>query len=233
MATDRSVYTMNGYRVIKLRMKNYDIINYTYIVIDTLSKQAAVIDPAWEMAKIVSVVEGYEVRLSKILVTHSHHDHVNLVEPLVELYNSAVFMSRQEIDYYRYSCKNLNALRDGEKVDLGETKIGSVLTPGHSAGSTCFSLPDAIFTGDTIFTEGCGVCFLPGGSPYKMFDSIQKVKKLISTDTLVFPGHSYKFEPGKNTEFLMEYNIYFQIEDRELFADFRMRQGNAGKRMFI
>lgn len=209
--------------VLKLKLGSF-IVNYSYIIIDRASKEAAIVDPAWELGKVTTTLDGLGVRLTQILLTHSHIDHVNLVSPLVELYNPMVFMSAKEIDFYGFRCKNLSPVCHLDSIKLGHTLIECLFTPGHTAGGMCFVLPDSIFTGDTIFIEGCGICNTQGGSPEKMFESIQMVKNMVHPNTLVYPGHSYGKEPGCSLSLLMDENIYFLIEKRGIFVNFRMRK---------
>jgi len=216
-------YVYKDYQALKLKL-GLSLINYSYIIIDKRSGEAAIVDPAWDPGKITAVLNEFGVRLTKILLTHSHVDHVNLVPALVRLYNPAVFMSGVEIDYYGFCGKNLNPASHLERIELGQTQIDCLLTPGHTAGGMCFMLPHIIFTGDTVFTEGCGICSLPGGSPDDMFDSIQMIKQKVHPDTLVFPAHSYGREPGYPLSFLLEENIYFVMENRDMFVRFRMRK---------
>lgn len=86
-----------------------------------------------------------------------------------------------------------------------------ILTPGHTAGGICFLLKDSLFTGDTIFMEGCGICNLDGGSPEKMFESIQKLKGFVSNDIKVFAGHSYGRQQGIKWKELLSENLYLAI----------------------
>jgi len=217
--------------VLKLKLGSF-IVNYSYIIIDRASKEAAIVDPAWELGKVTTTLDGLGVRLTQILLTHSHIDHVNLVSPLVELYNPMVFMSAKEIDFYGFRCKNLNPVCHLDSIKLGHTLIECLFTPGHTAGGMCFVLPDSIFTGDTIFIEGCGICNTQGGSPEKMFESIQMVKNMVHPNTLVYPGHSYGKEPGCSLSLLMDENIYFLIEKRGIFVNFRMRKNQKYLKSF-
>ncbi len=214
---------MNRYNVLTLRMKKEDVINYSYVIIDKTSKEAAIIDPAYELEKVEAVLHEYDAKLSKILITHSHSDHVDLVDRLVRMYNTQVYMSAREIEYYDYTCENLHSLEDKQTIDIGNTQISSLLTPGHTVGSMCFLLPDTMFTGDTIFTEGCGICNIPGGCPSSLFETVQHIKHAVRKDTVVFPGHSFGNGIGHTLGYLCTHNAYFDL-DRETFIYFRMRE---------
>lgn len=215
------------HELIILKVHFTAIINYSYLIIDPVYGEAAIIDPAWEMEKYLSTLSKYGVDLSAVFLTHSHYDHVNLVGALAKKFNPRVYMSRQEIDFYRFRCPNLTPFEDREIIPVGNTDITCLATPGHTLGGTCYYLPGALFTGDTIFTEGCGICFFPGGDPGRMYESIQMIKKVIPPETLVYPGHSYGKPPGNPLSYLFSHNIYFQFEDRENFINFRMRKNQT------
>jgi glyoxylase-like metal-dependent hydrolase (beta-lactamase superfamily II) len=85
-----------------------------------------------------------------------------------------------------------------------------------------------MFTGDTLFSEGCGLCLCKGGSAEKMYDSIQKIKNMVSDDVLIYPGHSYGVKPGKAFGHLRMINVYLGIEDKKKFVDFRNRRNLRG-----
>ena len=212
----------------QLKVRFLFIQNFTYLVVDKSSGQAAIVDPAWEYETIASAIDGLNVTLTAILLTHSHLDHVNSVKPLVKKYSPEVYMSLEEIDYYGFRCERLNPVRHQDVVALGQTRFSCLLTPGHTKGGVCYLLPDALFTGDTISTEGCGICSAPGADPGKMFESIQMIKGTIAPDVRVYPAHSFGKEPGQTLRSLMNDNIYFQIDGKEHFIAWRMRKNFSG-----
>ncbi len=199
--------------------------NNSYIILDKRTKLSIIVDPAWEIEKIINKINELNSKPVAILLTHSHNDHVNLTEKLMRYYNYNlnVYMSRLEVDYYNFECSNLSTLNDMDEIIFGDTRITCLLTPGHTAGGMCFLLQDSILTGDTIFVEGCGVCHLKGGSPEQMYASIQKIKQCIPHHVKVYPGHSYGKEPGANIDSLMKDNLYFQLTNLQQFIDLRMR----------
>lgn len=202
--------------------------NFSYILVDASTRHAAIVDPAWEYGTIVSAIDRLNVTLTSILLTHSHPDHTNCVKPLLKRYPAEVYMSREEIDYYRFRCERLNAVRDREVIPVGDTPVACLLTPGHTAGGACYHARDALFTGDTLFSEGCGICNVPGGDAEKMFESIQMIKRTIDRDVRIYPAHSFGMEQGRTLRALMRDNIYLQIERKELFVGWRMRSGFSG-----
>ncbi|OKP85075.1 polyketide biosynthesis protein [Paenibacillus helianthi] len=206
-----------------IRTRYADFINYCYLVEEVQSKTAFIVDPSWEMEKILRKLEELQVQLRAVLLTHSHFDHTNLVEPLIDLYNPEVYMSQREINDYHYQCRNIHGVHNLEELTLGNTSIQCLLTPGHTSGGMCYRVADYLFSGDTLFSEGCGSCFGQGGSADQMFESIQKLRRAIPPETIVFPGHSFGMAPGQTMRTLLNQNIYFQFTEREDFVRFRMR----------
>lgn len=200
------------------------MINYSYIIVDRGSRRAALIDPAWELDKIRDKLEELKVELVAIFLTHSHPDHVNLVDELVDIYNPAVYIQEDEVSYYGYNCQNLIPLKHLAEVELGRTTVRCLHTPGHTKGGACYLLSSDIFTGDTLFIEGCGICTTRGGDPDEMFDSLQMLKGMIKPSVHVYPGHSYGAAPGLKMELLLKGNLYLAIDRREHFVSYRMRK---------
>lgn len=202
--------------------------NYVYIGMDRKTRNAFVVDPAWEMKKIEGLLEREHLKLDKILLTHSHLDHINLANQLAEKYDALVFMSEEEIKYYHFDAPNLIGFSDMETIPIGQQRIRCILTPGHTKGGACYWFGNHLYTGDTVFMEGCGICKTPGGSASEMYHSIQKLKALITDETKIYPGHSYGSELGKEFGYVNAHNIYFQIETEDAFVKFRNRSNIKG-----
>lgn len=215
-----------------LRMQVREMINYTYVLIDEEEREAFIIDPSWELDKITNVITKYDLNVKGILLTHYHYDHVNLVDKLVELYGCKAFISLDEINYYNFKCSYMEPLFDTGEISLGNHEILCIETPGHSKGSMCFMIDNKIFTGDTLFMEGCGLCDMKGGSADDMFESLVKLKKLVNNDTEIYPGHAFLLPIGKRYEEVYDSNLYLQLTNKEKFVEFRMRK-NRNQPKFI
>lgn len=213
----------DGYEIHELKTGYFHFLNYGYVIVDRATRYAAIVDPAWEIRKYTDLLKSLNVEVTAILLTHSHEDHVNLVQPLLNLYQPRIYMSEIEMDYYHYQSPNLTGFQHLDRIRIGNTVIECLLTPGHTAGSTCYLLADSMFSGDTVFTEGCGICNCPGGSPSDMYESIQMIKSYVPDNVKVYPGHSFGKSTGHTLGSLKEDNIYFQIYKKNHFVDFRMR----------
>ena len=172
--------------------------NYSYLIIDKSNNSACVVDPS-EARPIINFVEKENINLKYILNTHHHFDHVGGNKNLKKKYNSVVIGYKDdanripEIDIL---------LEDNQiwKADNFEAKIMHI--PGHTTGHICYHFfkEKLIFTGDTLFSLGCGKLF--EGTYQDMFSSLKKIKKL-SQDTKIYCGHEYTLQ---NSKFCIEYD---------------------------
>ncbi len=217
-------------KVIILRLSHQYMINYTYIVIDSCSNLAVIIDPAWQIDKIKEAVSNFNLSLEGILITHAHPDHVHLAKPLSVMYNCPIWISKHEIVYSGYNADRLIGI-DSEPWSIGGMRIEPLLTPGHTPGSICFLISDYLFTGDTLFAEGCGMCS-DIESAYSMFESLDFLKRYLNPHTLIYPGHMYVLPLGQQFSQLLSKNIYLQFKCKEDFANFRLRKEQNKKKFF-
>lgn len=217
---------MLTYDVYQLKVQQSKFINYIYLIVDKITKQTAIVDPSWNYDTVINLINKLNVKISALLLTHSHIDHVYMVDRLIEKYKDVkVYMSDVECRYYNYTANNLFRLQDGDKIRFGETEVECILTPGHTKGSMCYLLQASLFTGDTIFAEGCGMCTCQGGDAYEMYHSIQKIRKIVKPHVQLYAGHSYGKSQGNTLMEVSESNIYFQIYDAKDFVEFRNRRG--------
>ena len=170
--------------------------NYSYLIIDN-NKNACVVDPS-ESDPIINFLEKNNINLKFILNTHHHHDHVGGNKALKEKYNAKVlgFIDDKnripEIDIL---------LTDKEIWDKDNFKFQIFHIPGHTLGHICYYFKEEkfLFTGDTLFSLGCGKIF--EGTYQQMFSSLQLFKSF-PKDTKIYCGHEYTL---KNSEFCKKY----------------------------
>lgn len=172
--------------------------NYAYIVNDVVTKTIGVVDPS-EAEPIINYLKKEKLELNYILNTHHHFDHVDGNIELQKLYNSKIigFIG----DKHRIPGINIT-LNDGEKFDFGKSIVKIIHIPGHTSGHICFFFEKEkiAFTGDTLFSLGCGRIF--EGDHKQMLSSLNKIKKL-PAKTKIYCGHEYTL---KNAEFCMKYD---------------------------
>jgi hydroxyacylglutathione hydrolase len=221
-----------GVRVIPLKMQRQlpEMLmkNYSYLVFDPAHREALVIDPAWELPKLEEALGQNDLRLKTILVTHGQKDHIDLVKPLVEKYRCEVWMSERDSNSFGFQCDNLRTITTETPFRTAQMNIVPILTPGHTMGCICYLIEDNLFSGDTLFIEGCGMCFGKDSDPRMLFRSLQRLKTDLYPATRIFPAHSYGREPGENLSFLLKYNPYLHFKEEERFVAYRMREGQTG-----
>ncbi|MET0497713.1 MAG: MBL fold metallo-hydrolase [Steroidobacteraceae bacterium] len=213
-------------QVLLLKVSRQQMKNNNYLVVDPLSRQAVVVDPAWQLEKIEEGLAQVQATLSGILLTHAHFDHVDLAKPLAELYNCPIWMSEREIAASGFNAPQLVGIESAPWF-VGNMCIRPIATPGHTPGCVCYAIGDNLFTGDVLFAEGCGVCSGLDAA-YDMFDSLELLKAQVAPQTHVFPGHTYVRPPGQRFAELQRWNMYLQFTDRDSFAAYRLRKGQKG-----
>jgi hydroxyacylglutathione hydrolase len=216
--------------VVVLDVRHHEMKNYNYLVVDPLSREAVIVDPAWEPEKIDDAIFRANARLRGVLLTHSHHDHIHLSKSVAEKYDCPIWMSKAEIAASGFQAPQLTGI-DFTPWMIGALRIEPIFTPGHTAGSTCYLIGENLFTGDVLFAEGCGMCGTIEAA-HAMFESLEVLKKRIGPRVRVYPGHSYGQPPGRPMEQLHRENLYLQFTDKESFAAFRMRRGQDRQSQF-
>ncbi|WP_281988833.1 MBL fold metallo-hydrolase [Aquimarina aggregata] len=202
------------------KVENSFIKNQCYLVYN--QEQGILVDPAWEYDTIADFIFDKNIILKAILLTHAHSDHTNLVERFTKNNTVPVYMSGIEIENYEFNTPNLKPITHLSKISIGDFDIIPIITPGHTLGSTCYLIESHLFSGDTVFIEGVGICNRI--DCYRLYDSVQFLKSFLNPNTLFWPGHSFGESPGKDLDYLMKNNIYFQFNDREHFVNFRTRK---------
>ena len=165
--------------------------NYSYLIIDETNNYACVIDPS-ESRPIIKAIEKNKVYLKYILNTHHHYDHVGGNKELKKKYNSKIIGFKNDKD----RIPEIDILLENNQIwrkQNFEAKIYHI--PGHTTGHIAFHFfkEKKIFTGDTLFSLGCGKIF--EGTYKQMFDSLNKIKEL-PKDTEIYCGHEYTLQNG-------------------------------------
>ncbi len=196
--------------------------NFVYLIQDHATGRAAVVDPAWDVPSILSLAEQKGVNITDILLTHSHHDHINGLEGVLDRYDAQLHLLKPEAEFWG-NCLDLPTLHHGgDRIALGETEIEILHTPGHTPGSACYRLGDELITGDTMFVFGCGRCDLAGGDPELMFKTLNRLKGELPGATKILPGHNYAVKPVATMQEQIEGNPFFHHNKSADFVQYRM-----------
>lgn len=166
--------------------------NFVYLVGSPRTREAMVVDPAWEVDRILEEAEKEEIKIVGALITHTHFDHVNGMEDLLEaLPNTKIYVHKAEAGFLPKESANIVSVSGGEKIPVGDLEIQLIHTPGHTPGSQCFLVNNNLVSGDTLFIGACGRTDLPGGDPEEMYRSLTQRLAALPDATLLFPGHNY------------------------------------------
>jgi glyoxylase-like metal-dependent hydrolase (beta-lactamase superfamily II) len=197
--------------------------NFVYLVRDHATGRAAVVDPAWEPAAILQAVREAGVTLTDILLTHSHHDHVNGIEAVLTACDAQVHLLKPEARFWG-SYQDLPTLHHGgDVIQLGETAIEVLHTPGHTPGSACYRVGNELIAGDTLFVFGCGRCDLRGGDPEAMYATLKRLTEGLPPETLLRPGHNYSVTPTTTLAEQLAGNPFLHFDDVHRFVAYRMQ----------
>tara|TARA_B110000467_G_scaffold94661_1_gene85557 strand:+ start:292 stop:1011 length:720 start_codon:yes stop_codon:yes gene_type:complete len=166
--------------------------NYSYLVIDEKNNIACAIDPS-EAKPIIKYLEKKNINLKYILNTHHHYDHVGGNQELKKKYNARVIGYKGD----KHRIPEIDTLVDDQEIWKQESFEAKIIhIPGHTLGHICFYFfnEEAAFTGDTLFSLGCGKIF--EGSYEQMFNSLMKIKAL-PLKTKIYCGHEYTKQNAK------------------------------------
>ena len=172
--------------------------NYSYLIIDETNLNACVVDPG-ESKPIIDFVESNNINLKYILNTHHHFVHVGGNIELKKKYNLSVVGFKNDKD----RIPEIDILVDDQNIwKKGNFQAKIYHIPGHTSGHIAFHFfrEKKIFTGDTLFSLGCGRIF--EGTYEQMFNSLKKIKKL-PKDTEIYCGHEYTLQ---NSNFCKVYD---------------------------
>jgi glyoxylase-like metal-dependent hydrolase (beta-lactamase superfamily II) len=203
------------------------MLNFVYLVGDRETGEAVAVDPAYAPDEVLDVLAADGLRLTGVLATHYHPDHVGGemmglsivgIGRLLELADVPIHVHRDEARFVSAVTGVTDALvghDSGDTVMAGSVPIELVHTPGHTPGSQCFLVDGKLVAGDTLFLEGCGRTDLPGGDPEQMYLSLTQRLAKVPDDTVLYPGHLYSADPSASMGDTRARNYVFQPQSLE------------------
>lgn len=209
--------------------------NFIYLIGDTETHTAAVVDPAWDVRAILDYAQREGYAIDKILITHYHQDHlggnmfgqsVQGAADLLELIKAKVYVNKDEAEGVKrvsgLSDSDLVKVEAGDVFKVGELDVKFLHTPGHTPGSQCFLVDGNLISGDTLFVNSCGRVDLPGSDPAAMYHSLNQVLRNLDDSTVVYPGHAYAPESSTTIGEQKRTNMYMRFNNLD---DFLMAMG--------
>ena len=171
----------------------------SYILNAEGSERALLVDPGDDPERIKRALSSLNLSCECILLTHGHFDHVGAVKDLAADTDCKVFVHELEHTMPHTITAGKLYATDGyaDQISVAGMDISVLHTPGHTPGSVCLIIEDAMFSGDTLFAGSCGRTDLPGGDWATIQNSLRSLKELCA-DYRVFPGH------GESTTLIQE-----------------------------
>jgi len=209
----------------RLLIQQYEIgplNNFVYLLGDPETKQMAVIDPAWDVDILSREAKRLGYKITKVFLTHCHPDHINGLDKLLSIEQIPVYISKYEYPALRPHVKGLMDITEKDKLSIGNISVDVLYTPGHTPGCQCFLAQGQLFTGDTLFINGCGRCDLPYSDPKAMYNSLYNVLMKLPDNTVIYSGHSYGATPTDTMGHQKQTNPYLQCNSLKEFLIERM-----------
>ena len=194
--------------------------NFVYLVEDVATKNCAIFDPAWDLSEPLNLVAKNAAVITDIFLTHSHADHTNGIDQILNIFDAQVHLSHAESKIWQPEQKKSILHYGGDIFQLGTTAIEILHTPGHTHGSVCYKINGHLITGDTMFVFGCGHCKL-GGDPNMLFNTLRSLRSNLAADTVIHPGHHYAEQATSTIDEQIQGNPFLHFDNREDFVDFR------------
>ncbi len=197
------------------------MVNFVYAIGDRVTGDCVLIDPAYAVNELVDVVESDGLRLSGVLATHYHADHIGGSMMGFDIDGIATLLARESVPIHVQQAEvpwivrttgvaetDLVAHDPGDVVRVGDIEITLVHTPGHTPGSQCFMVDGRLVSGDTLFLDGCGRTDLPGSDPTQMVESLRRLSK-VDDHVVLYPGHQYSAAPFASMGTVKRNNFVF------------------------
>jgi hydroxyacylglutathione hydrolase len=215
-----------------------EMANLAYLVGSRSTREALVVDPAWNVDALLDQAERDDMRVVGALVTHYHPDHVGGalfgmriqgVDRLLERTPVPLHVNEHEAEGVAKVTgvprRELIAHAGGDQLELGGVRVRLLHTPGHTPGSQCFLIEEAgrpgyLVSGDTLFLGSCGRVDLPGSNPEDMYRSLTGTLKKLPDETLLFPGHLYATQPHSTLGEQKRTNPFLRVASLETFLSF-------------
>jgi glyoxylase-like metal-dependent hydrolase (beta-lactamase superfamily II) len=181
-------------------MKVGDERNFVYLVIDERSGEALAIDSGWDIDPIAAVVRDDKLDLKFAIATHHHSDHAATLWQLARMFDAKVVAHRSS------PLSHDLGVDHGDTLSLGKRKVRILHTPGHTDDSICVYDGKNLFAGDTVLIGTCGRTDMMGGSPKKMYNTLQSVILELPRGTILYPGHDYGEVPFRKLSEELRHN---------------------------
>ena len=193
--------------------------NLCYLIWCKKTRLASIIDPSVEPLEIFEFIESQNLILEKILITHTHHDHIAYLDdffynyPLINIYCHASPVNNLK--------KSFIPLDNNQVISIGDSLLTTLYTPGHFPDSICYWSKEqkTIFTGDTIFIGRTGRTVSQGSNIEDLYNSVYNIILNLPHETVIYSGHHYGFSMSESILFNIKNSPFFQCSQFAEFVD--------------
>ena len=186
--------------------------NFSYIIVDEGTKEAAIVDPSFSSEKLIRLAVSRGLNVKYVIDTHSHLDHTYGNEAVASRFGAKVVAHKNAL------IEKDMPVDDGDVLSLGNTKILVIYTPGHTNDGICLLMDKKLLTGDTLFVGECG--HTRDGNAQDMYHSLFDKLAKLPDDIEIYPGHDYGPRPSSTMG--LEKHTNYVLENRTLgeFVEF-------------
>jgi glyoxylase-like metal-dependent hydrolase (beta-lactamase superfamily II) len=198
--------------------------NFCEVIGCPATGEAALVDPAFEVDRLLKIARDRGWTISTILLTHTHDDHIAGLDEAAAATGAVVRCHPVELEIARTLAPRVEPVADREWLPLGSGRIQALYTPGHMPGCVCWYLPEpgAVITGDVLFVGGCGGVNYGASDPAAAFTSLRDTLGTLPETTRVYPGHDYGPTPTSTLAWEFAHNPCLTAPD---LAAFRRLKG--------
>lgn len=217
---------MQALSIIQIQVGGFDK-NFSYLIVDQTTKQAALVDPCGDIERVFQIIEEQSLALTAVLITHTHFDHIEEIDRVVETDHVPVYVHRKAEG--KLHVPEVRYVNEGDTITIGNGSVEVLYTPGHLDDSVCYYIHKEyahdgvpkLITGDTLFVEGCGRT--TPSDVHDLYESLRRLAQL-PDDTEVYSGHDYGSQEISTIEREKRVNKYLLATDLASFKAVRLPQ---------
>jgi hydroxyacylglutathione hydrolase len=189
--------------------------NFSYIIADEDTKEAAVVDSSYNADEIIKIIKNQDLRLKYVISTHGHSDHTAGNTELILIFGAKI------VAHIKSKLHPDLCVDEGDVLNIGKISIKIIYTPGHTADSICLFVDHhKLLTGDTLFVGECGRTDFLGGNSASMYESLFNKLLKLDDSVEVYPGHYYGVKPSSTIGEEKKSNYTLQPRNLNDFIEF-------------
>ncbi len=191
--------------------------NLCYLIWCNKTKIGGLVDPSVKITPILDYINKNKIKLSKILITHTHHDHIFYLDDFLNIFSNIEVLCHEK--HLKSFERKIIKLTDYEIITLGQEILIALHTPGHHSDSICYwnKKNKMLFTGDTVFVGRTGRTIGAHSNIKDLYESVYKKILTIPHNTIIYPGHNYGYEKFITIKENINYSDFFNCKSLKEF----------------